>query len=355
MLDLVESWLGSLAETGRNSRENSIGIFEAWLRGKGHPSLEDAVRFQKKAAGEDRFKLADLVVKHVKERGGTYSTMKWRYATVRSFFMFHRADLPTVRVNWQPTKDATIGRLNIDILPVLLVGSTLRDRAIYLSFFQGLMDQHRFFTYFNMKGFELGRHVKETGVLKPFRIDFLRGRKQNRHSFNTWLGRESLEAWKLYFERIRGYPKQGEPAAIDNRRKALRKEAFVRVHTRRLARLKIIQPGNSTDTRYGYNIHEFRDLARSVLEKAKGEGFNTNSAEFWMGHNVDSLFYNKIWKLDPEYNLKQFKIAEKYLSILSNPPISEEIRKQEDRMKEMQERLAKLEAVYTERIKIKES
>jgi hypothetical protein len=35
--------------------------------------------------------------------------------------------------------------------------------------------------------------------------------------------------------------------------------------------------------------------------------------------------------------------------------VSEEIRKEEDRLKEMQERLAKLEAVYSEKIKIKES
>jgi hypothetical protein len=103
----------------------------------------------------------------------------------------------------------------------------------------------------------------------------------------------------------------------------------------------------------GYNLHELRDVARSVLEKAKEENFNTNSAEFWMGDNVDALFHNKIWKLDPAYNLMQHQIGEKHLSILSNPPVSEEIRKEEDRLKEMQERLAKLEAVYSEKLKIK--
>jgi len=72
-----------------------------------------------------------------------------------------------------------------------------------------------------------------------------------------------------------------------------------------------------------------------------------------MGHLVDGLFYNEIWKLDPAYNLMQYQIAEKHLSILSNPPISEELRKQEDRLKEMQERLAKLEAVYSQKLKIK--
>jgi cell shape-determining protein MreC len=50
----------------------------------------------------------------------------------------------------------------------------------------------------------------------------------------------------------------------------------------------------------------------------------------------------------------QYHIAEKHLSIISNPPVTEEIRKQEDRLKEMQERLEKLEAVYSEKLKIKE-
>jgi hypothetical protein len=93
--------------------------------------------------------------------------------------------------------------------------------------------------------------------------------------------------------------------------------AFSNRHFRRLKRLKYTQTNNPRDTgtRYGYNLHELRDLARSLLEKAKEDGFNTNSAEYWMGHTVDPFFYNKVWKIDPDYNLKQYGIAEKYLSL----------------------------------------
>lgn len=73
-----------------------------------------------------------------------------------------------------------------------------------------------------------------------------------------------------------------------------------------------------------------------------------------MGHNIDPLFYNKIWKLDSEYNLTQYKIAERYLNILSTPLESEQIQQQQEELKKMQERLAKLEAIYSERIRIKE-
>jgi hypothetical protein len=66
-------------------------------------------------------------------------------------------------------------------------------------------------------------------------------------------------------------------------------------------------------------LHEIRDLARSTLEKAKKDDFNTTSAEFWMGHTIDPLGYNKLWQVEPEYNLAQYNIAVRYLNILSGP------------------------------------
>jgi hypothetical protein len=280
--------------------------------------------FQKKAEGEDRYRVVDLVKKHCEERGGTYHTLSWRYRTLRSLFLHCRAELPKIQVNWHPNKDATRYQLTIDVLPVLLAGSGFRDRAVYLTLLQGLMDQERF-AIFNMRGHELGVHIKEKGVEEPFRVDFLRGRKIRKQPFNTWLGKDALAAWKEYFDRVRGYPKQDEAAALDNRGEPLKKETFARIHLRRLMRLKIITGNGKKDARYGFNLHEFRDLARSILEKAKAEGLNETSAEFWMGHNVDPLGYNKLWKLDPKYNKDQYLIAEKHLNVTSTltPGMSE--------------------------------
>jgi hypothetical protein len=118
--------------------------------------------------------------------------------------------------------------------------------------------------------------------------------------------------------------------------------------------LKFVNGVGEKYTRYGLGLHDLRDLGRSILEKAKEQKFNVTSAEFWMGHlnAVDPLFYNKIWKLDPEYNLTQYKIAERYFNILSTTQESEQIHQQEE-LKKMQERLANLEKVFTEKLKIK--
>lgn len=351
-MGLVEEWASGRAESGRGGMASAIQLFQNWLRESGYfPSLEEAVVFQKQATGDDRYRIVDLALKFVKEKGGTYSTMSWRYSSViRSFFYHCRAELPKVRVNFTPTRDATAGRLGLETLLVLLKASDLRDQATYLTLFQGLMDQHRFVTVFNNKGFELGEHIKEKGVEVPFRADFLRGRKNNRKSYNTWLGRDALQAWKLYFERERGWPKPGEPAGVDRFGRPLTKTALARSHLRLLRHLKFVNGVGEKHTRYGLGLHELRDLGRSILEKAKEQKFNVTSAEFWMGHlkAVDPLFYNKIWKLDPEYNLSQYKIAERYLNIISAPPggMSEKEQKElRDLLREMAELKTEVEEI----------
>ena len=77
-------------------------------------------------------------------------------------------------------------------------------------------------------------------------------------------------------------------------------------------------------------------------------------AEFWLGHTVDPMGYNKFFN-DKEYVRKQYLIAERYLNIISVPPASEEVKRQEEEIKKMQERLASLEAIFSEKLKIKES
>ena len=57
-----------------------------------------------------------------------------------------------------------------------------------------------------------------------------------------------------------------------------------------------------------------RDLAKSLLHtRAKGDGFDMDCAEFWLGHTVDPLGYDKFFN-DFEYVKKQYLIAKKYLN-----------------------------------------
>ena len=126
--------------------------------------------------------------------------------------------------------------------------------------------------------------------------------------------------------------------------------AFFACHFRLTQKLGYVKC-NGRQARHGYNLHEFRDLARSILEKAKTDNFNTLSAEYWMGHTVDPLFYNKIWTIDADYNRSQYKIPEKYLNILTGTATNDP--GVQTRIKELEERLAKLEVIYTKKLDVR--
>ena len=80
------------------------------------------------------------------------------------------------------------------------------------------------------------------------------------------------------------------------------------------------QESHARGVRYGYNPNEIRDVARSVSRKATSSGFDIICAEFWMGHTIDPLGYDKLQKLEPEWSAEQYRLVEPYFNIISNPP-----------------------------------
>ena len=192
------------------------------------------------------------------------------------------------------------------------------------------------------------------GVDVPFKIEFPDGRKQNTGGFYTFIGRDALTAWKTYFEKERGYPNENEPAAlktkwVKDRDLALNTDG-VRVNYENLIRYKLgLIPRKKGDkyARYGMNLHEWRDVAKTFVRtmyKKTGfmiEGrtidFDNLAIEFFMGHEVDPLQYDKFYE-DLEYTRRQYLIIENRLNILSKDPKVEEIKSDfEGKLKEEKE------------------
>lgn len=110
--------------------------------------------------------------------------------------------------------------------------------------------------------------------------------------------------------------------------------------------------------RYGTGPHEIRTLAISLSQQAvgrtlrpDGRPFNQESAEYFAGHEVDELGYRQLHDIDPDYRREQYLIVEPFLDPYRR---REYIVQQEEEIKRMQDRLAKLEAIYSEKLKIKE-
>jgi hypothetical protein len=248
------------------------------------------------------------------------------------------------------TKPSVRGSLTVEKIKRIIESAGLRDRAIFLSIWQGLMDKGRYIQFNESYGEKLSAHLKEpNGVDTPFRIDFEFGRKTNYQPYYTFIGKDALVAWKEYFEKERGYPKKGEPIALlRESKRGINKGAVRSIFETLTVRAGLKQKRNYGRT--GVTIHEFRDVARSWLQLAKKDGFDETCAEFWMGHKIDPLGYNKFTELSPDYVLDNYRIAEKQLNIVSQHEtvdvkkiVNEEIKQRDAEIAELRERVAKAE------------
>jgi hypothetical protein len=245
--------------------------------------------FQDKAIGRDRHILVDLIEEHTQERGGTYNTMVQRASILRMFFVKNHVEIPKT-LGWQPqpTKESVPGMLNLDSVREIIVRSDLRGRAVFLTMFQGMMDLERF-TYFNTRYAEkLVTHLKTKSLTDSFRIDFLAGRKRNRRPYYTFIYHDALKAWHNYFEKDRSWPTPGEALALTlDHVRPIGKIAISDYFNTVARRLKI-KPPKVSGARYagirtGIAVHEaFRDVSRSLLQKATQKNFDITCAEFFM-------------------------------------------------------------------------
>ena len=312
----------------------SLTRFEEHVKGLGLPefkTLDEMVQFQQEAQSiKDKYKIVNIAKNYVQKKGGKLSSMNTLYAHIRSFFFRNQATLEKIPTDFRPTSDSVQSQLNEDVFKTLVKASDLKDQAILLTLFQSMMDESRFQIFNTQYAEKLVKQLQEKSVDEPFRIDFLRGRKKNRRPYHTFIGHDGLEAWRVYFERERGWPKPGEPLVKNQFGKPVSSQALRRTHMYKLRRL-----GYVTEERhghgvggYGFGLHNIRDLTRSVLEMVQGkrlnekdpieEGFKTSCAEFWMGHTVDPLGYNQMQNLNPAWSLRQYRIAESRLNIISH-------------------------------------
>jgi len=103
------------------------------------------------------------------------------------------------------------------------------------------MDLERFSRFNRKYAPALVKHIREKGLDETFRIDFLGGRKRNRLPFYTYIYHDALAAWKFYFEKERGWPKEGEDIALSRFRRGPNKKSirdnFIRLALRLHIRL----------------------------------------------------------------------------------------------------------------------
>jgi integrase len=338
----VDFWLGRLSPSTAKIRKFIIYRFEAWLC-KADPTFKDLdnlVRVQKDAVGDDRYKILDLVQHHVMELRGRASYKKMVYSALRSFFAHNRADLP-------PDKSFSIkgdlprvnGQLSCDNIRRIILSSNVCYQAVFLCMFQAAMGKEEI-VYWSNHGLQALKTQLELGE-KVIKID-LPGRKRSKFEkpYYTFIAGDALVAlrtWMVYqsgetiFSNIDGGP--------------LTKVGLNGYWIRHLRRLGLASPSKPFDrsNRTGRNVHELRDVYRTQWSKSTAK---PECAEYFMGHSIDPLGYNKSF-LDEDFYRKEYCRALPYLNVLSSPKPFKQVDESEvDELRGEVERLQKNEKVY---------
>jgi hypothetical protein len=306
---------------------------------------------QRQAGPNNEYEILDKLQQYVREyrsvdKAGnpmpvTRKTKQTIYNMVRSFFTGNRVELPSDKRfgrTLRGEKPPGVARLSVEDIHRLSLGATLREKSMLLTQFQTLSGIGEL-EYINLNcGDEIIAQMRQGK--HPVRIDMLMGRKTNPEPYHTFIGKDAIEALREYFEKERGWPAKGEPIWISKplgefQKKQLKDTTVlpdgrvpvlrdtyrdnIRQLTRRIGLIPK-QESHARGVRYGYNPNEIRDVARSVSRKATSSGFDIICAEFWMGHTIDPLGYDKQQKLEPEWSAEQYRLVEPYLNIISIPP-----------------------------------
>ena len=323
--DPLGFWMSRLDVNTQKANHSHFNRWMNWLNTK--PDWERTTPREllvHQLESEDKYVIVDLLQQYVNGLNLRKSSKRKAYSVIRSFFIHNRCALPPdpgfrIRSDKPPVQ----AKLSIQDIADVIATSNLKYRSLILFKWQSLLDNERLI-FANL-------HCSEQ-ILKqiennehPVRID-LPGRKSNENdtegAFYTFIGSDAVEALKEYFDKVRDWPRPGEPIWTYSNRQPVAKAAFEATWLNLLRRAgKIPKKKGPPGSRYGFNLHEMRDNATTHLHvHAKNLGFDMDCVKLWCGQvgEVDPLKYDKFYR-DAEYVKKEYLIAEPYLNIVSNP------------------------------------
>jgi len=245
---------------------------------------------------------------------------------VRSFYAFHRLRLPDITRSeasrlFEPNgsdKRRSIERapLMVEDLRTLILNSPHPYRAVFTTMFQSAMGLAEF-EIFNRYGWR--RVVENLDKPGPVRVDLYREKTSRTavKKYYTFIGEDAKSQIREWL-RIR--PETDCDALFvtynKNRRKwvPVRGKQIGEMITKISKRIGLIKPNGLG--RYRIHAHEFRDLFKSLCTLS---GVKQVASEFFLGHSIDRLGYDKSPEYDEEWFRKEYMKVEPRLNIISNP------------------------------------
>lgn len=331
----IKAWLKRLRS--EETKEKFLYLFleyVTWVKTKGYFESADAMLEHKQFAqnDKDRYQHINMIEDYLEEKNFPASKKKSTYTAIRSFYKHNKAELPSYIIRFndkEPRHIVTQQPITLDEVRQLLTNADPRMKAVFLCMLQSGMDRSTFTEHFNFNCWseiakQLGGENPDLWDLSkvPVKISLYRAKTQVRYySFLGLDAVKALQSWLHVRQTLTGQPmKAGEPLFITSQRNPIQKQSLSITFNNLAfaAGLESRKYGKASEIRYRFHCHELRDTFRTACTVA---GLDFPAAEFFIGHSVEKLGYDKSPEVYPEYFKAQFMKVEPVLNVFSNQNI----------------------------------
>jgi len=327
----VKRWTGRISPNTAHRYLFHMNNWYNWIRENGGKfadyTPDELIEFAENANRRELFELCDLIQGYIESkedlRKGSKITMQ---NSLRSFFAHNRAPLPK-DVTFKPKGDnpKVVGNLTVEHIKQVVTASNILYQALFLVMFQGGFGRDEFI-WWNEQGY---RNLAEQLRLKPngpLRVNLPdRKSKKNDYNYYTFIYGDGLKALKRYLYEVRPQV-MADPQAVNKdledvvfisqKYTPLASDTIYRYWHNRVKKLGYAKPNSERIKRYGYNLHETRDVFRTQFRKSE---VDVSYAEFFMGHSnaFDKDGYDKVYR-DLGFTSGKYVEASPYLQIMTS-------------------------------------
>jgi hypothetical protein len=334
--DPIQKWLGCYPEKHRAEKRRKPEHFLAWVNQQpGWLGTDTQGLIIRHVQSEYEEEVLDLLEEYIRQHQSKwrYNSLQNEYSTILTYFDKNRASLPKdpdfrIRSLIAPTK----GLLELKHIPLLALAARPAYRSMILFKWQSMLDIARLIMV-NKPPYsdELVQKLRTRQNASIIQVEINSGRKKllndPRGAFRFCIGKDAIDALVDYFDNHRpgGWPKPGEAMwpypehRAENGSTEWHEQYYKgasgpvtqfglnQCWRRLLNRVglvknnRIVQPYHSI--RYGYNLHDMRDVATTRLYKRAARfGLDMDCVKYWCGQNgqLDPNKYDKFME-DPDH------------------------------------------------------
>jgi hypothetical protein len=329
--DCVLVWMQGLNPSSKNYPYYFLLYREHFMQADIWKNAQALLDDWKHLDEEGRYKHLDAVKTYISSRHTGTFDKRGSWNAVRNFYLYHHCQLPRL-TRAEAEKLFSISELDKkrgrELVPLqlqevrqLILHAKMPYQAVFCIMLQAPMSVAEFRDFNRNQWQDV---VKNLGKPGPIQVNMIRsktsrGKVQKYYVFLSQDSKDLLSAW------LRIRPKIDDPHCFLTYQKNDKKwvpvgdqiGATVTATARRAGLI-----GKGTDgaaSRFHIHAHEVRDLFKSICSI---RGVREIASEWFMGHSIDRLGYDKSPWYSSDFFLREYKKVEPVLNVISNPPSS---------------------------------